>query len=263
MSEQFFKKSVRFGTVLTTIVTASFVTLLGIMVSYGAWTDPVSAPPQGNVSAPINVGSALQQRIGPLVINTGGALVGLSIPQGNVGIGTLTPSEKLEVVGGNVQFEGNLTVLNDIFTGRDIRASGDVYAQNLFHVLRIPSGAPPALQCGDPTDDPGKIAVNDNGDMWICKNDGGAGTNLHWYLISSARKICRVISANIAGNATAMDSMTVPSGWTRGDCQSYGNSAGGLYSHYQVGCALHNTFSMGTMTFLSQVAPLPSPNCGW
>jgi|GEM_PF-2494201 hypothetical protein len=64
-----------------------------------AWTEPSQAPPGGNVNAPINVGNTGQSKAGGLVLNTGGAAIGLIIDKGNVGIGVSSPSKKLEVSG--------------------------------------------------------------------------------------------------------------------------------------------------------------------
>ena len=97
-----FKTPIRTATALTAITTVSFFLFMGIMVAYGAWLDPPQGPPGGNVAAPVNVGDIVQQKSGPLVVNTGGAAVGFSIPLGNVGIGTLTPGSKLEVQNGDV-----------------------------------------------------------------------------------------------------------------------------------------------------------------
>ena len=64
-----------------------------------AFTNPTSNPTAGNVDAPLNTGSIFQTKTGGVVLNTGGATYGLSVAQGNVGIGTLTPAFKLDVSG--------------------------------------------------------------------------------------------------------------------------------------------------------------------
>ena len=98
------------------------VILLAAFVVGGAvfaFTAPSAIPPGDNVDAPLNVGLNAQTKIGDLTIsngtavltadildvsgtgtfNSGGAPNGLIIEQGNVGIGTLSPGESLEVVG--------------------------------------------------------------------------------------------------------------------------------------------------------------------
>jgi len=79
-----------------------FWVLLAIFLVNGlifAWTEPSQTPPGGNVNAPLNVGNTGQSKSGGLIINTGGAATGLVVDKGNVGIGTASPSQKLEVNG--------------------------------------------------------------------------------------------------------------------------------------------------------------------
>ncbi len=64
-----------------------------------AFTEPTVAPPGGNVPAPLNVGPLGQSKEAGLILNTGGATIGLIVDKGNVGIGTPSPGEKLEVNG--------------------------------------------------------------------------------------------------------------------------------------------------------------------
>lgn len=68
------------------------VALFFVNMAVLAWQEPVQPPPQGNVSTPLNVGNVGQSKIGGLILNTGGAQVGLLIQQGNVGIGTTNPA---------------------------------------------------------------------------------------------------------------------------------------------------------------------------
>ena len=97
-----------------------FSTLLVVGLVY-AWTAPTQNPPNGNVKPPINVSDAAQSKLGnfglgggvgqPLywLKNVGGALYFSSTDpagdrivigqDGNVGIGTTGPAEKLEVNG--------------------------------------------------------------------------------------------------------------------------------------------------------------------
>ena len=84
------------------IVSLAFgVLVISFMVAFYvfAWTEPISPPPAGNVPAPLNTGSHGQEKIGGLVLNTGGAPTGLIVDQGNVGIGTEDPNHKLDVSG--------------------------------------------------------------------------------------------------------------------------------------------------------------------
>jgi hypothetical protein len=97
---------------------AVLIFALGAVLATIAWTEPTSAPPGGNIPAPINVGSQAQTKQGPLT--TVGALTsntalyspifydldntswyvnpsGTSVFSGNVGIGTTSPTAKLHI----------------------------------------------------------------------------------------------------------------------------------------------------------------------
>ncbi len=63
----------------------------------GAWTPPGAAPPGANVPAPINVGPDPQIKAGPLQVS-GFRNLGGTILDGNVGIGTTTPTGPLHVM---------------------------------------------------------------------------------------------------------------------------------------------------------------------
>lgn len=77
--------------------------ILALALFYGAavvsaWTGPTSAPPGNNAPAPINVSGTSQVKAGGLWIGSlgtdGGATFG-----GNVGVGTVSPGQKLDVAG--------------------------------------------------------------------------------------------------------------------------------------------------------------------
>jgi hypothetical protein len=75
--------------------------VVGISIQFvQAWTAPTSAPPAGNVSGPLTTGDAAQIKTGNLALNTSGLYANaLLIPNGSVGVGTLSPTAKLDVAG--------------------------------------------------------------------------------------------------------------------------------------------------------------------
>jgi len=90
------------------------------------WTEPTSTPPGDNVSTPLNVSNVGQSKAGGLILNTGGATNGLIVDQGNVGIGTTEPSEKLDVDGQIHATDDICTDLNEGVCLSDFEARCDI-----------------------------------------------------------------------------------------------------------------------------------------
>lgn len=95
----------------------------------GSWSAPTLPPPSGNTDAPINVGTSPQHKAGTLALGkTSDALSGLVADingaigavnlittgdvtvGGNLGVGTASPTKKLEVVGGPIKATGGLII---------------------------------------------------------------------------------------------------------------------------------------------------------
>ncbi len=75
--------------------------LLAFASVAAAWTGPTATPPGNNTPAPLNVSNAGQEKVGGLLLNTGGtaASSGLIVSNGRVGIGVASPTQKLDVAG--------------------------------------------------------------------------------------------------------------------------------------------------------------------
>jgi len=71
---------------------------LGMNYLYAAWTAPTAPPPGGNVSAPVNIGTTAQVKNGSLSVNAFSAF-GSAYVQGNLGIGVVSPSYKVDIGG--------------------------------------------------------------------------------------------------------------------------------------------------------------------
>jgi hypothetical protein len=70
--------------------------LFGTHFVFG-FIEPTQTPPLSNVPTPLNTGSTGQSKAGGLILNTGGAVNGLIVDKGNVGIGIVNPPSLLSV----------------------------------------------------------------------------------------------------------------------------------------------------------------------
>ena len=86
--------------------------LFSIGLQTVAFTEPTTSPPNADVYAPLNTGPTVQKKTGGIILNTGGAENGLTVEFGNVGIGTLTPTAKLDV-SGSANFTSGVKIGND------------------------------------------------------------------------------------------------------------------------------------------------------
>ena len=87
-------KKIFFSAIITIII--SVFVVVGVIF---AWTEPTATPPGGNVPAPLNVSNVGQVKAGGLTLNTSGAVNGLIVRLGRVGIGLTNPAKELDVVG--------------------------------------------------------------------------------------------------------------------------------------------------------------------
>ena len=94
---------------VSSILVTFFAVFIVVGMVWAIWTPPTVAPPGANVDIPLNVGPFGQEKIGGLIVNTGGTAtsIGFIVDQGNVGIGTTNPGEQLTIRGNdnNIQLE--------------------------------------------------------------------------------------------------------------------------------------------------------------
>ena len=77
----------------------AFTFALSANYIFAVWTGPTQAPPGGNTPTPVHIGAVDQVKYAGLALNYL-AVFGASYFEGNVGIGTMSPTEKLDVNGG-------------------------------------------------------------------------------------------------------------------------------------------------------------------
>src|SRR3989338_8726065 len=89
------------------------ITVLGsalVVVQAFAFSEPGTSAPGGSAVAPINVGNVMQTKDGVLraqmLRSFSDAFFATDV--GNVGIGTMSPAQKLDVVGGQIHATGDI-----------------------------------------------------------------------------------------------------------------------------------------------------------
>lgn len=90
-------------------ILASLIILSLIGVAY-AWIEPTVTPPSGNTATPVNVNGGQIVEGGLVLGNNSTVTNGLIVQNGNVGIGTTNPTQKLEIVGGITKTTGGLII---------------------------------------------------------------------------------------------------------------------------------------------------------
>jgi len=100
------------------------VSVIGVVLGFSiqfvqAWVEPPTNPPNANLGAPLNTGTALQTKAGSLSINATGNPIGMVV-QGAVGIGTTSPGARLHVENGGdyLRYTGTDLLLSGAGSGR-------------------------------------------------------------------------------------------------------------------------------------------------
>ncbi len=93
------------------LVTGTLLFSLGIQTYAQTWSAPTVSPPNSNAYTPLTIGPAAQIKAGGLLLSTGNAVNGLLVQNGNVGIGTISPTAKLDVAG-NLRVAGEVKIGN-------------------------------------------------------------------------------------------------------------------------------------------------------
>ena len=99
----YMQKTITKFLILTIILTAA----LSVNYLFAAWVGPTQAPPGGNTSTPVHVGSTNQVKEGGLSVEAL-SVFGSGYFQGNVGVGVVVPTQKLDI-GGKIKVGNDAT----------------------------------------------------------------------------------------------------------------------------------------------------------
>ncbi|MEK7498803.1 MAG: hypothetical protein AAB611_03020 [Patescibacteria group bacterium] len=98
------------------VYTFFLAVILGFMLQIAhAWVEPTLTPPGANAPAPLNESNVGQEKIGGLLLNSGGAATGLIVDKGRVGVGTSLPEALLSVFG-NIQIKDGTQGVGKVLT---------------------------------------------------------------------------------------------------------------------------------------------------
>ncbi len=181
------------------IVFLAAILVVGVNYVFAEWSGPSASPPNGNPGAPVNVGSELQVKSGPLgvrafnadntaisgtlnVSGRGAFTADLDVLNGTVSARDVTAAGAL--TGGSLNVgAGAVTGGQGTFSGGVIANDGDVNtAVYLQTDLSDSSGATPTVGCSAQSDRGRLIIDHDNGNFYVCT--GVSGGTPRWRKIT-------------------------------------------------------------------------------
>ena len=194
--------------ILTIILTAA----LSVNYLFAAWVGPTQAPPGGNTSTPIHVGSTNQVKEGGLSVEAL-SVFGSGYFQGNVGVGVVVPTQKLDI-GGKIKV-GNDATSPDAgtirWTGTDFEGYDGTQWQSLTseEVTEAPSDATDCQNAGGDWHNVQQLCYF-----------GGTSCASSWQRVSSYSTVNQT-----SCTASCSSGCTIPSHYrqnTGGSCTYYG-----------------------------------------
>lgn len=217
------------------IVSIGLVVGLSLQFVRAAWSEPAigTTPPNSNVGAPINTGGNIQHKSGVLSID--GAGTAFIVPNGNVGIGTPSPTQRLDVSGdlnvSGVYRKGGTAGVSTTCGSGNVPSGftisgGIITAAGSCTALGGGSGTVTNIATGTgisggPITTTGTISLNNTGSFTSCTNS--STSKLYWnsagYLACGTDQTGGAVGDNL-GNHTATQNLVM------GNYQIMGGSDG-------------------------------------
>ncbi|MFA6353620.1 MAG: hypothetical protein WCW93_01670 [Candidatus Paceibacterota bacterium] len=232
------------------IILALILTLcVGYVSASSTWNNPPAGtvPPANNTDAPINTGASSQFKDGNLWIKAIGLEKGLIVENGNVGIGVVEPTAKLDIAGNIKIVDGNQGEGKVLTSDADGLASwqaggggGTFDNSNLCYCIISDANSDTAWKCAKF----GEAVTSWN--EWPGESNEGGYTGIKIDLCSNmiygsvhSTSSCTSAGGTIVSNGTnnfcKFTANSCPSGWTK-------------YSNYSTTTASTCTGATGTCT---------------
>ncbi len=206
------------------------VLVIGFTIhTVSAWVEPDQMPPGGNIAAPINTGNTGQTKTGGLILNTGGATLGLIVDRGLVGIGTNNPQATLDVNGtirgtglnitGNADITGKICINGDC---KNAWPNNSLWSQNGSSIYYNGGNVGIGTNPNAKLDVNGYVQVDSvNGEGGTIKLMGNNGANLY---LENINGTFRVLNSSWTAGTFHVDqggNISNPGGITMGAGQTF------------------------------------------